>query len=254
MTKAGTLEDVAGRCGVSLDDPWAVVCWLARLTVFVAAGALPVLSISLHVLGVTPMDRSVELVIPAVLLAAVLCLRRVPEAGPSLQGAVAGIVGVAAYDGVRLPFVIAGVWPDFIPSMGAWIYGGRGSNVVLGYTWRVLGDGGGIAVVFALGCALLGWRRHLVAIGVCYGVLIWGCLIGTILLSPRGAELLFPVTTLNLAASLVGHLVYGSVVGWTYGALVRRAGAYAPPGGGSPRARPFPFTLRTRPPTSSPAT
>jgi hypothetical protein len=140
-----------------------------------------------------------------------------------MQGLLAGIVGVAAYDGVRLPFVIAGVWPDFIPSMGAWIQEADGPDVVLGYTWRIVGDGGGIAVVFALGCALLGWQRHLVATGVCYGVLLWSCLVGTILLAPHGAELLFPLTPFNLAASLVGHLVYGSVAGWTYGALCRRA-------------------------------
>jgi hypothetical protein len=194
-----------------------------RLAIFVAAGALPVLSISLHVLGVISMQRStMELVIPAVLLAVGLCLLKVPERVPVMQGAVAGIVGVAAYDGVRLPFVFAGLWPDFIPSMGAWISGGQGRNVVLGYLWRVVGDGGGIAVVFALGCALFGWRRHLVAMGVCYGVFVWSCLVGTILLSPQGPELLFPLTAFNFAASLIGHLVYGSVAGWTYGALCRR--------------------------------
>jgi hypothetical protein len=220
-----TVTDMAGRCGVCAHQPGAVGWWLARLAIFAAAGALPVLSISLHVLGVMSMElSSVELVIPAALVAGWLCLRGTPESVPVMRGAVAGIAGVAAYDGVRLPFVIAGVWPDFIPAMGAWINGGHGSNVVLGYTWRVLGDGGGIAVVFALGCVLLGCQRRLIAIGIAYGVFVWSCLITTILLAPRGAELLFPLTGLNLAASLVGHLVYGSVAGWTYGVLCRRAG------------------------------
>ncbi|HXU80404.1 MAG TPA: hypothetical protein VN914_03340, partial [Polyangia bacterium] len=67
MRRGGpTVEAMAGRCGVCLHDPRAVACWLTRLTIFVAAGALPVLSISLHVLGVISMQRSsTELVIPA---------------------------------------------------------------------------------------------------------------------------------------------------------------------------------------------
>jgi hypothetical protein len=231
MRRCGPMvEAMACRCGVCLQEPAAVACWLARLTIFLAAGALPVLSISLHVLGVMSMQRSsVELVIPVVLLAAWLCLLRAPESVAVMQGALAGLAGVAAYDGLRLPFVIAGVWPDFIPAMGAWIYGGHGSNALLGYTWRIVGDGGGIAVGFALGCALLGWRRHLIATGLCYGIFVWSCLVATILLAPHGPELLFPLTAFNFAASLLGHLVYGSVAGWTYGALCRRAQRPPPP-------------------------
>jgi hypothetical protein len=53
----------------------------------------------------------------------------------------ANMLGVAAYDGVRIPFAITGVWPDFIPSVGAWICGGDhlAYGAVAGWTYRALG-------------------------------------------------------------------------------------------------------------------
>jgi hypothetical protein len=210
--------------GMSLEKPVSVFYWLARIGLFVLAGASPVLAISAHTFGFLDIHTAAVLVVvPSAIVATVLCLMRVPESNVVVYGLLGGLLGVLAYDGARIPFVIAGIWPDFIPQLGAWILGdANGTNLVVGYTWRWLGDGGGMAIVFAIGCALLNWRKHMVITGVCYGVFIWSGLMGTILLAERGPELLFPITPVNFAASLAGHLIYGSVLGWTFGRLRAR--------------------------------
>jgi hypothetical protein len=219
------LVSVAPEFGVSLDKPGTVVYFMFRLATFVAAGALPVLSIALHAFGFIHMkDSAPFLVLPVVLMATALALKKVPETPAVIRGLLGGLVGVALYDAARIPFVIMGIWPDFIPQMGAWIYGGDGTNMALGYFWRWLGDGGGMGLVFGLGCGLIHWNRHLVITGVAYGIFIWSGLLGTIYFSAYGATVLFPITPVNFVASLIGHLIYGSALGWTYAKLLRRAG------------------------------
>ena len=226
MATRQQLAAIAPQFGVILEKPVTVFYGLLRIGLFVVAGASPVLAISLHTFGLMSIhDAARFVVIPAAVIAALLCLMRVPEASVVVHGLLAGLVGVLAYDGARIPFVIAGIWPDFIPQVGAWILGDtEGSNLVVGYAWRWIGDGGGMAVVFAIGLALLNWSRRPVLTGVCYGIFVWSGLMGTILLSARGSELLFPITPVNFVASLTGHLIYGSVLGWTY-ARLRRDGA-----------------------------
>lgn len=219
------LVSIAPQFGVSLEKPGTVVWFGLRLMIFVAAGALPVLAIALHAFGFIHMKHSAPfLVLPAVLAAVVLCLKQVPETPGVVRGVLGGLLGVAAYDAARIPFVIMGIWPDFIPQMGAWIYGGDGTNMALGYFWRWLGDGGGMGLVFGLGCALFSWKRHMVVTGTCYGIFIWSGLLGTIYFSAHGSTVLFPITPINFVASLIGHLIYGSVLGWTVAKLLRRAG------------------------------
>jgi hypothetical protein len=135
------------------------------------------------------------------------------------RGFVYGLVAVTAYDAVRIPMVIAGIWPDFIPRLGGWIIGHGDANVLVGYTWRYLGDGGGIGLAFFAVCGLIGvWKYPALAqrpiqLGVGYGVFIWSGLIATVALTSHGSEMLFPLTPLSLGLSLLGHLIYGSVLG-----------------------------------------
>ncbi|WP_438011672.1 hypothetical protein WME89_25365 [Sorangium sp. So ce321] len=51
------------------------------------------------------------------------------------------------------------------------------------------------------------------------------CLIATLLLAPHGEQLLFELTPKTVALSLVGHLVFGAVVG----ALMRWTGSNVRP-------------------------
>ncbi len=56
-------------------------------------------------------------------------------------------------------------------------------------------------------------RRPTPAIGVIYGVMIWSGLLTTVLISPNGQSKMFSLTPATLALSLVGHLIYGGVLG-----------------------------------------
>src|SRR4029450_12801248 len=123
---------------------------------------------------------------------------------------------VAAYDSIRLPFVLFGLWSDFIPRVGGWVAGSEeisALHVVLGYAWRYFGNGMGIGIFFFLACSVLQVRRHFVALAVAYAVFVWSGLMATVILAPHGQEMLFTITPLSVTVSLIGHLVYGLVLG-----------------------------------------
>jgi hypothetical protein len=212
-------------------QPWGAA---VRGGVLVVAGALPVLSISLAVFGVLPMTASARyLVVPFLLAAVVLVAAGSVESRRAVVGFLAGLVAVSAYDAVRMPLVFLHIWPDFIPRIGGWVLGTGHPDAALGYLWRYVGDGGGIGLVFFLAFGVLApaWqerlRPHSVAVGVAYGIFVWTGLIATIGLSHRGPELLFPLTPTSLALSLLGHLIYGGVLGICLGMTHRRAATHA---------------------------
>jgi hypothetical protein len=182
-----------------------------------------VLSISAHVFGLMPMDVTARfLVLPTTVIALVLALGHAPEATPFRRGVLAGLVAVTLYDATRMPFVLTGIWPDFIPEVGGWVANTGEPHALLGYLWRYIGNGGGIGAFFTIVCALLGIRRYLVPIAVGYGVFVWSGLMGTVTLSANGETLLFEISALSITLSLIGHLVYGSVLGWMYARMLRR--------------------------------
>ena len=64
-------------------------------------------------------------------------------------------------------------------------------------------------------------RRAPLALGIAYGLVIWTCLLVTLIVSPEGQLMLFPLTALTLVLSWIGHVVYGAVLG---AALSRTSG------------------------------
>src|SRR5215470_5032154 len=141
--------------GTRLWAPWST----GRIALFAVAAGLPVLSISAHVFGVMAIHwAALHVVLPTLLVALVLVLAGVPEATVVKKGAAAGLIAVAAYDCTRLPFVLLGLWHDFIPRVGGWVAVDEGPptlHAVLGYTWRYFGNGMGIGVFFFIACAVL---------------------------------------------------------------------------------------------------
>ncbi|WP_435280099.1 hypothetical protein [Streptomyces sp. 1222.5] len=137
----------------------------------------------------------------------------------AIHGFQAGIIGVVYYDFIRIPFVLTHVWADFIPKLGGLIIGNSPSNVFLGYIWRWVGDGGGIALSFFMACHLINssrffWILHYpIGLAVAYGVFIWSGLMATVTLTRMGHRILFELTPLSFTLSLIGHLVYGIGVG-----------------------------------------
>ena len=168
--------------------------------------------------------------------------------------------------------------------MGTWILGSgsaadAGSPVVgavVGYLWRYVGDGGGIGVAFFVLVAATGLRRWgeraTVAASVTFAVFpVWTGLVATVALAPRGQQQMFPLTPATVLLSLVGHLVFGLVLGlgcarcrrleeywpWTplldlrRGAAVaggrRRSGPRGPTAGGRRPSSPRAGTTRSAP-------
>ena len=191
-----------------------------RAPILLATGALPVSSIPLHVSGLLDLRHlAVFVVVPSIVLVALVLSRRTPETRWARRGLVAGLVAVAAYDCLRLPLVLLGVMPDFIPRLGGWVSGQPGGNALLGYLWRYAGDGGGIGMAYFTFCGAMRSLRpalvdtHPLALSTTYGVTIWLGLLITVVALPRGQEMIFAVTPDRLAATLAGHLLYGLVLG-----------------------------------------
>jgi hypothetical protein len=251
---------------------------LVRVGLHLLLAALPLLTISAHVFGLVPMHVSAGLlVIPLLIVVGLLALFS-PAGEERLIGRAVGwgLVATLVYDVVRLDTVyLLGWWGDFIPTVGTWILHtgpdpGVGDGVV-GYLWRYVGDGGGIGVTFFVLAAATGLHRRgtrtTVAAAVVFAVVpVWAGLIATVALAPRGQALMFPLTPTTVCLSLLGHLVFGLVLGlgaarcgdlqqwWPWAplvdldALVARGHAVA----ARPPAPPRPASPAPRPPLPPP--
>lgn len=235
---------------------------LLRLGLHLLVAALPLLAISAHVFGIAPMNVTAGLVVVPLTLVTLLLGVFSPsgEERLLLSGAMWGVLATLVYDAVRLDTVyLLGWWGDFIPRVGTWILGSgsaadAGSPVVgavVGYLWRYVGDGGGIGVAFFVLVAATGLRRWgaraTVAASVTFAVFpVWTGLVATVALAPRGQQQMFPLTPATVLLSLVGHLVFGLVLGlgcarcrrleeyWPWTPLLDLRGAPAVPAPGRP--------------------
>ena len=222
-------EELPGDPGSLLRDALAFLdahrARLLRPGLHLVVAALPLLAISAHVFGVAPMNVTAGLVVVPLTLAVLLLSVFSPlgEDRIVLMGAIWGVIATLVYDAVRLDTVyLLGWWGDFIPTVGTWILGVDGGSTavgaIVGYVWRYVGDGGGIGVVFFLLVAATGLRRWgeraTVAAAVVFAVFpVWTGLIATVAVAPRGERLMFPLTVTTVTLSLLGHLVFGLVLG-----------------------------------------
>ena len=87
--------------------------------------------------------------------------------------------------------------------------------------WRYIGDGGGLGVAFYLLAFAVGldrwsrWPGKVVLAAAAFAVFpVWTGLVATVLLtSLDGGETLFHLRPDTLAITLVGHVIFGVVVG-----------------------------------------
>ncbi|MDD7966752.1 hypothetical protein [Actinomycetospora lemnae] len=197
---------------------------LLRIGLHLLLAALPLLAISAHVFGLITMQMSAGILVIPLAAAVVALTVLAPHTGDRVvaDGMIWGIVGCAIYDGFRLTTVhVFGWWADFIPVMGTWITGNPDdltAGAVVGYLWRYIGDGGGIGITFfALACAfgLQRWsRRAVVGASIAFSVFpVWAGLMGTVAIAPRGQTMMFPLTWVTVTLSLIGHLIFGWIMG-----------------------------------------
>jgi len=93
-----------------------------------------------------------------------------------------------------------------------------------------VGDGGFMGMAFTVAYCVLKPRVDARVAGVGFGLAIWLCLLGTLVLAPHGQQMLFKLTLTTLSLSLLGHLIYGTALGMLLPYVQREKMAEAEPG------------------------
>ncbi|MGH8904045.1 MAG: hypothetical protein ACRDYA_20795 [Egibacteraceae bacterium] len=175
--------------------------------VLAGAGFVPVSLIAVTSFGLFGLrDMALRILLPVLVLTAVCLARWRPSRGIVAQALLAGLVATALYDLFRFSFLWFGLMDgDPIPHIGEAL--GLQPAWLTGYLWRYLGNGTGLAVAFIA----LGFRG--VRTGALYGLFVCAGLLVTLLVSPFGQQMLFPLNATSIVMATGGHLIYGAVLG-----------------------------------------
>jgi hypothetical protein len=186
-----------------------------RLIIF-AIGFSPIASLSLSTFNLVPLYIAGPFVVLPAILGAFVIGSVFPRYRRTLiRGFLLGVCAVFLYDlTCRFPFIIAGVWPDFIPKIGNYLLRQGHVHWSVGYLWRYIGNGGGMGLAFYAVYPLVGLRAKSTKVGTIYGISIFCCALITIYCSPSGRIYLFNPTLLTAFFGLMGHVVFGYVLGY----------------------------------------
>ncbi len=209
-TGAGTADPLRFNTGTR---PLDVVGTAA----YVLIGFTPIATLALSLLEIAPMRDAAPATITAAISFGLYLAVLVPGARSLVfRGLTAGLVAVLLYDSTRLPFVLLGGWPDFIPRIGSWLLDDPDAHWSIGYLWRYLGNGAGMGLAFTVLAPRIPDRIDPRAAGLGFGIAVWSGLLTVLALSPDGQDKMFQLTPATFALSLLGHVVYGSVLGWSW--------------------------------------
>lgn len=179
---------------------------LAKRLPLAAAGGVPVSLIAASAFGANLRTLALAILVPVV---ACLLMRMAVDPGTRslvIRAVAAGIVATALYDLCRGSFLWSGLMDrDPIPHIGTAL--GIDPAWLAGYTWRYLGNGTGLALTF-LALGLRGTR-----VGIVYGLAVCSCLLLTLIVSPYGTTMLFPLNLTTVIMATLGHAIYGGVLG-----------------------------------------
>lgn len=198
---------------------------IARLSLVMLLASMPILGISVDVFGLVPQNvTSVIVIALCAVLGALIAFA--PHRTDIFvgRGLIAGMVACIVYDAARLFAVhVLGLMGDFIPVMGSFVTGepDTAGSAAVGYVWRYIGDGGGLGVAFFVVAFALGidrWKNlYAVLASVAFAVFpTWAGLMATVALAPRGEEMMFPLNVATVTITLVGHLIFGLVLGLAF--------------------------------------
>src|SRR5437667_9710574 len=123
---------------------------------------------------------------------------------------------------MRFAAIELGLWGDFIPRIGMWLLHPDKPEWLIGYIWRYIGDGGFMGTAFVVGYFSLKPKLDVRIAALSFGLAIWVCLVGTILLAPHGVDMLFQLTPVTLGLSLLGHIIYGLSIGILYYVFIHK--------------------------------
>ena len=198
---------------------------IARMTLVLVLASMPILGISVDVSGlVSQGTTSVAVIVLTAVLGTLVVFA--PHRTDMIigRGLMAGMVACIVYDGARLFAVhVLGLMGDFIPVMGSFVTGEPDTtgSAAVGYVWRYIGDAGGLGVAFFVVAFALGidrWKNvYAVLASVAFAVFpTWAGLMATVALLPRGEEMMFPLNLATVTITLVGHLIFGLVLGLAF--------------------------------------
>lgn len=192
--------------------------------IFFAIGFSAITALAIAIFGWLSLDIAAYLLIGPSLVTWFLLGILYPDYGKlALKGFVIGILACFFYDSMRFVAITLGLWGDFIPRIGMWLLHTDKPDWVIGYIWLYVGDGGFMSVAFVVGYRLLKPALDVRLAALIFGMVIWLCLIGTILLAPYGSKMLFPLTPLTFSLSLLGHIIYGLAIGFLYPLFIRKS-------------------------------
>lgn len=213
--------------------------WLiARIMLVLLVSSVPILAISAHVFGFASKRTTALVVLLPLVAALAVVIAIAPHRTDGIigRGLVAGMIACAVYDGARLfAVLVLHRMGDFIPTMGTWITGDPDihTGTVIGYIWRYFGDGGGLGVAFffvALAVGLDRWTNRpsrVVLAAVGYAVFpVWAGLIATVAFARDGQKMMFPLNANTIVITLVGHVVFGFVLGLCFVRASRTLGGH----------------------------
>jgi hypothetical protein len=198
---------------------------IARIGLVLLLASMPILAISVDVSGLLSQSTtSVAVIVLSAVLATLVVFA--PHRTDMIvgRGLIAGMVACIVYDGARLFAVhVLGLMGDFIPVMGSFVTGepDTAGSAAVGYIWRYVGDAGGLGVAFFVVAFALGidrWKSvYAVLASVAFAVLpTWAGLMATVALLPRGEEMMFDLNVATVIITLVGHLIFGLVLGLAF--------------------------------------
>lgn len=180
---------------------------------FTFGGFFPVCSIILHCLGILPLQQCLLFLVVPVLILFITLGIKFPAIGKTvIMGFVAGIISVFLYDLSRVPYILAG-WSDFIPKIGGWVTNTDEKNVLLGYTWRYIGNGGGMGIAFFILMAQLNGKKHLIVKGLLFGLFIFTGLMLVLFFFEQTQDMMFKISPVSFTGSITGHIIYGLSLG-----------------------------------------
>ncbi len=151
---------------------------------FFAIGFSPITALAIAIIGFFPLYvAALVMVVPSVVLGIGLAFFMFPNYGKlALKGLLIGLIAVFLYDCMRVPFILLGIWGDFIPKIGAWLFNTSQPDWIIGYVWRYLGDGGFMGMAFTVAYGALKPRVGVRTAALGFGIAIWLCLLATLIL------------------------------------------------------------------------
>ena len=181
---------------------------------YVAIGFSPITALAIAIIGFLPLSvTALIMVVPSVVLGIGLAFRFPSYGKLAIKGLFIGLIAVFPYDCMRVPFIMLGIWGDFIPKISTWLLHTPQSNWIVGYVWRYLGDGGFMGMAFTVAYGAFKPRVGVRTAALGFGIAIWLCLLATLILAPHGEAMLFKLTLTTLSLSFLGHLIYGASIG-----------------------------------------